>query len=282
MLKFRVSDLLLRLRGISYTSTFGPWLRLSWILLALVFCGCAAERRSTSERPFVFKQDSFAFANELVWEYRLDPASGQMTHARRELPPTYSHRCFVMARSARQFFQHAQFDPTLPAADEATYRRLVREVISSSPRREAKERILIPGYANLHAFSEAHEALLKSECGGAWQSYFQRGHWRMIFPFSGHHQERMSMQLTDSIGRNGAVVVHVVCFPRLSINHAVVLFDSKQRESEVDFDVYDPNRPEEPAQLIYDRVTRRFLFPANPYFAGGRVDVYEVYCAWNY
>ena len=282
MFKFRVSDFLFRLCGIPYTSTFGAWLKLTSILLALAFCGCAASTRNTSERPFVFKQDTFAFANELVWEYRLDPASGQMTHTHREPPPTYSHRCFVMARSAGQFFKQAQFDPTLPPADEATYRRLIRQVMAGSPRRQAKERIIIPGYANLHAFSQANEVLLKEECGGAWQSYFQRGHWRMIFPFTRPHQERMSGQLTDSIARNGAVVVHLVRFPRLSINHAVVLFDSKEREREVEFAAYDPNRPEEPAQLIYDRVEQRFLFPANLYFAGGRVDVYEVYCAWNY
>jgi len=282
MLKFRVSGVAFRVFGASYTWTFGPWLGLSWILLALVFCGCAGATKCSSQRPFVFKQESFAFANELVWEYRFNPATGQMGHQRRQPPPAYTHRCFVVARSARQFFQNAQFDPTLPEADEATYRRLIRQVISSSPRREPKEKIIIPGYANLHAFSQAHECLLKRECGGAWQSYFQRGHWRMLFPLSQGHQERVARQLTDSLRRNGVAVVHVVRFPSLSINHAVVLFDSKERESEIEFAVYDPNSPEEPTELTYDRVARRFRFPANHYFVGGRVDVYEVYHAWNY
>ena len=282
MFKFRVSGFAFRVSGASDTQTFGPWLGLSWILLALVFCGCAGAIKCSSRPPFVFKQESFAFANELVWEYHFDPDTGRMGHKRREPPPTYTHRCFVVARSARQFFQHAQFDPSLPVADEATYRRLVRRVISSSPRREAKEKIIIPGYTNLHAFSQAHEHLLKRECGGAWQSYFQRGHWRMLFPLSQDHQERMARQLSDSLGRDGMAVVHVVRFPSLSINHALVLFDLKERENEMQFAVYDPNSAEQPTQLVYDRLARRFRFPANDYFVGGRVDVYEVYNAWNY
>lgn len=141
---------------------------------------------------------------------------------------------------------------------------------------------MIPGYTNLHAFSEAQAPLLKSECGGAWQSYFQRGHWRMIFPLSHRHQERMAKQFADSLRRNSPPVVHLIRFPRLSINHAVVLFDSKESEKEIEFAVYDPNNPEQPAKLIYDRVARRFSFPAGHYFVGGRVDAYEIYHGWNY
>ena len=87
-------------------------------------------------RRFEFERDTFAFANELVWEYRCDPATQKMISRRNEPPPTYAHRCFVMVRSARQFFYHARFEPA-PVADEQTYRRLIREVVSRSPRRPA-------------------------------------------------------------------------------------------------------------------------------------------------
>jgi hypothetical protein len=281
MIKFRLRCFGFRTRQPIIPLNIGNSLGLICLLLGLLLCGCATTGPAF-RRPFVFKQDTFAFANELVWEYRFDPATAQTLHTRRKPPPAYTHHCFVIARSARQFFQHARFDPGLAKADEATYRNLIERVVSTSPRRNLKDKIVIPGYANLYAFSQAQERLLKAGCGGAWQSYFQRGHWRMIFPLTRRHQEKMAEQLTASLKGNRPPVVHLVRFPSLSINHAVVLFGLAENDREIQFAVYDPNRPEQPAQLIYDRSVRRFTFPANNYFAGGRVDVYEIYRAWNY
>ncbi|PYI79727.1 MAG: hypothetical protein DME26_22915 [Verrucomicrobia bacterium] len=142
--------------------------------------------------------------------------------------------------------------------------------------------MVIPGFTDLNAFSLAQEQLLKDECGGAWQSYFQRGNWRMIVPFSRTHQARMAEQLVNSLKRNRPSVVHLARFPSLSINHAVVLFAATETGCEIHFAIYDPNDPEKPATLTYDRTARTFYFPANFYFAGGRVDVYEIYHAVNY
>src|SRR5579859_6660646 len=267
------------------TSKLSGRLRENWhfftlLCLALVLSGCATSPPSLArnERPFNFQKDTFAYANELVWEYHFDQ-QGRWTSRPRRPKPDYTHHCFVVARSARQFFEHARFDPTQPVADSATYRRLVRQVISISPRRVLpdSQKIVIPGYADLRAFSQAWEGLLKAECGGAWQSYFQRGHWRMIMPLSRHHQEKMARQLAADLKADRPPVVHLVRFPQLTINHAVVLFDAAEDEKEIRFSVYDPNKPEKPALLTYDRASRTFNFPANDYFPGGRVDVYEIY-----
>src|SRR5262249_7317658 len=135
-------------------------------------------------RRFEFARDSFAFANELIWEYRFDAATGKTTFAKRTPKPDYAHRCFVLTRAARQFLYHARFDASLPAVDAEAYRPFVRAVVSRNPRKPctAAEQILFPGYACLRGFSAAHEALLKAECGGAWRSYVLRSHWRMICP----------------------------------------------------------------------------------------------------
>jgi hypothetical protein len=135
-------------------------------------------------RRFSFERDTFTFANELYWEYRFDPATGATTTITNNPPPTYAHRCFVMVRSARQFFYHARFEPTAPRAEEAVCRRLIGEVVSRSPRRLSAEaeRVIIPGYDCLRAFSAANASLLKAVCGKAWESYFVRSHWRMVFP----------------------------------------------------------------------------------------------------
>jgi len=84
----------------------------SALLLALL-CGCAEVRlaQASFERPFRFEEDSFAFANELVWSYAYD-TEGTWRATGRARDASYTHRCFVLARSARQFFQHARFDPS--------------------------------------------------------------------------------------------------------------------------------------------------------------------------
>jgi hypothetical protein len=236
------------------------------------------------QRKFQFGRDTFSFANELVWEYRYDPATGKTTTFRNEPAPAYVHRCFVMVRTARQFLFHAQFEPSWAVADERTYRGLIREVVSRSPRRPGADadKLVIPGYDSLRSFSQAQAPLLKAECGGAWQSYFLRSHWRMILPMSRRHQERMARHLVEVFPKRIAPIVHLVRFPQLTINHGIVLFGLAATEADIRFAAYDPNVPDHPAELVYDRATRTFLFPRNHYWNGGRVDVVEVYRGWLY
>ncbi len=255
------------------------------LLLGLIASGCASPRNDPpiARRSFNFPADTFAFANQLVWEYHYDENGKWVSHPR-DPKPEYSHHCFVVARSVKQFFEHARFDPAQPAADADTYRHLTHRVISVSASRTLADadRIVIPGYADLRSFSEAHADLLKSECGGAWHSYFQHGHWRMIMPFTRHQQEKMAGQLLDDLAANRAPIVHVVRFPQLTINHAIILFSARETPEAIVFAVYDPNNPKALTTLTFDRATRTFQFPANDYFPGGRVDVYEVYRNWLY
>ena len=239
---------------------------------------------SLPPRRFEFERDTFAFANELVWEYRLDPASQKMVSRRNNPPPTYAHRCFVLVRSARQFFYHARFDATLPVANEETYRRIVREVVSRNPRAVSAEagRVAVPGYNSLRSFSQAQAAVLKANCGGAWQSYVLRSHWRMILPVSRRYQERMAGQLLRSVPGRRAAIAHLFRFPQLTINHGIVLYDLAETETGLRFTAYDPNLPGQPAELNYHRAARTFYFPRNHYWAGGEVKVVETYCGWLY
>lgn len=253
------------------------------VLLLLSACSTTRPTHPANTRPFCFDTDTFAYANELVWDYYYDK-DGKWQHRKNEPEPDYTHRCFVVARSARQFFQHARFDASLPAVDEKTYRQLIKATISRDPARDAPDpnRVVIPGYADLRSFSAAHEQLLKETCGSAWQSYFQRGHWRMIFPFSRAGQDKEADALAAAIRHNRPPIVHVLTFPSLLINHALLLFDVCELGGTLKFSAYDPNHPEAPACLTFDRSTQRFLFPSNDYWKGGKVNVYEVYRAWDY
>lgn len=184
-----------------------------------------------------------------------------------------------MSRTVKQFHAHATFARDEPTADEATYRRLLRSVVAKSPRTvsDADERIIVPGYDGLHSFSAAWPKLFQQECGGIWTSYLQRGHWRMVFPFSRKSQEREAEVLLQHVRDWRMPVVHIVEFPKLRMNHAITLFDAVESGGEIRFRAFDPNSPESPIALNFDKARRQFVMPRVEYFPGGDVSVYEVY-----
>jgi len=237
-----------------------------------------------SFRPFQFERDTFAFPHELVWQYHFDPVTGAMTTFNTDPPPTYYHRCFVMVRSTRQFFYHARFEPDQPPAEPEVYRQLIRKIVSRSPRRPCaeSERVAVPGYDGLRAFSRAHELLLKAELGGPWQSYFLRSHWRMIFPVMPWHRKWMAKKLKRSLPRRGLTLVHLFRFPRITINHGIVLYGLTESEQNMEFEAYDPNIPEHPVKLVYERKRRVFTFAPSRYWGGGVLNAVEIFCDWPY
>jgi hypothetical protein len=267
----------------AHSSLLVLWLGCVCVLLAAAGCCSSHPQPASSRRPFNFQADTFAYPNELVWEYGYDQ-NGKWSGHPRTPQPEYFHHCFVVARAAKQFLEHARFDTNLPVADTNTYRKLIRRVAHSNTTRFSpeSEKIVIPGYPDLHTFSAAQAPLLKAECGGAWKSYFQRGHWRIMMPFSHGFEERQAKQLVADIKDDRPPVVHLICFPSLRINHALLLFDVTESEKEIRFSAYDPNDPSKPATLTFDRTSRTFQLPYNTYFPGGKVNVYEVYRNWHY
>jgi hypothetical protein len=233
-------------------------------------------------RRFDFARDRFAFANELVWEYQFDAATAKMNFRPRAPRPDYAHRCFVLTRAARQFLYHARFDAEQKVAGDEILRQLIRKVVARNPRKpcETKAQIVIPGFANLFEFSAARENLLKAECGGAWRSYVLRSHWRMVFPIARAHQERTAAALVARLEKNLSPIIHLVKFPSLTINHSMILFAAAKTKTGVEFSAYDPNQPTQPVKLAFDRVKKMFSLPANRYWAGGELNVIEIYQSW--
>lgn len=245
--------------------------------------GCAtsnppAEPSAGIQRNFSFPEDTFAFANELELEYTFDDDGGWHT-SRKNPPVEYSQRCFPLSRTAREFFYHARFDPASSRASEPEYRELIRTVIrrNSRQRSSAEERVLIPGFVNLHSFSAAYPDLFRSECGEKWQSYLQRGNWRMVFPFTHRHQSGTAAEITEMLDHGELPIVHVVTFPSLALNHGLMVFDYVRTGDKILFLGYDPNDPTQPIEVNYDSVQRQFCFPGTDYFRGGDVNLYLVY-----
>jgi len=249
------------------------------VLLAVCLWRCDAPRAVAGLR---FPEDVFAFANETVWEYHDDPASGRLGWSKRDPRPPFSLRCGPMARAVRQFYQNVRFDPAAPRADAATYERLVVAVMASDPRHPRTERLVVPGYADLRSFSAEHAALIQAHISGAWSSQLQRGNWRMIFPFTFAHQAATMRKLAREVAAGEAPIVHVLRFPNITMNHMVVVYAAEETPAEMRFLAYDPNDASAPVVLSYDRVARRFSYPRTLYFPGGPVRVYEIYDGWLY
>ena len=76
--------------------------------------------------------------------------------------------------------------------------------------------------------------------------------------------------------------MHLARFPQLTINHGIVINDVAEAEPGLRFTAYDPNTPERPSVLQDDVAKRTFFFAANCYWAGGRVDVFQIYHNWLY
>jgi len=237
---------------------------------------------ATGGRRFDFASDTFAFANELLWEYKSDGTGGKTNFRKREPKPNYALRCFVLVRTARQFLYHARFEPGRETTGDETYRRLIRRIVSRNPRKPCApaDQVVIPGFAGLREFSIAREDLLKAHCGGAWQSYVLRSHWRMVLPISREHQSLTAERLAAALGQNLSPIIHLVKFPSLTINHGMILFAVTATANTFEFSAYDPNQPAAPARLTFDRQAQTFFLPANSYWAGGELNIIQIFQSW--
>jgi hypothetical protein len=254
--------------------------RVACLIAVCGMLGCAGTAaRPPQDRWFDFQRDTYSFTNQNYWKYEFLSNSSATTRTRSESDVDYHQRCTIMSRTARQFFYNARFDPDLPPVEIAELRDLVRGVLARNPRAEnpSPKPFLIPGFRDLRAFSSEHELLLKDELSGRWLGYFQRGNWRMIFPFSPRSQRETLIELVSDLTRGHLPIVHIVNFPRIDINHTVLVIGFRVTSPEIRFGVYDPNTSEGPRSLVFDRATSIFSYDPTDYFSGGAVKVYEVY-----
>lgn len=230
-------------------------------------------------RPFHFPDDTLAFRNETHWAYSRDPLTGLQIHTRCEPSPSYALRCFPMCRAVKLFFTMARFEPAAPAVGVEELRNRVRAVLRGNPRSRQSNAtpVIFPGFANLREFSARHEALLKAEAGGAWRSYFQRGNWRMVLPFSRAGQEAQADKISGDLDATGLSVIHVFTFPALTLNHGVVVCGAEMSQGKKMFRAYDPNSPNQVLEMFFDREKRSFWMPPTAYFIGGPVNAYRIF-----
>ena len=227
------------------------------LCLVLGFAGCASappiERsalRPTSGAALRFGVDTFAFRNDIRWK---NPGKTDM----------YANYCFVMARAVTQFHRFARFAPELPRVEPPVYTRLVSEVVARAPWEDplpSAERVVIPGYASLHDLSAAHEAAVKAGLGGFVWTFVHWTNWRVVFPVTGGQQERVAREILAELDAGRMVQLLVTNLPKVELNHTVIAYDYRIYEGRfIEFIVYDPNEPEEPGWVAFDRAERSFF-----------------------
>ncbi|MEZ5404912.1 MAG: hypothetical protein R3F23_01695 [Verrucomicrobiia bacterium] len=225
--------------------------------------------------PFDFEKDHFAFANETVWNYE----SGKPS-LRKKNEKHYTRRCFVVARAALQFWKFAKFTPQKPKLTQDKLVERIRQITRTPVWKSAfpiSEKIEIPGYANLNEASQKEPVIFQQNIGLGWPTYFRPGNFPIVLPPSHFQQAKLHNFLQTSLQKNQPVIVWLINFPSLSINHAVVVFHVTTQQTQYDYLVYDPNTPQRPLTLSYHPDVHQFNFEKTFYFRGGKVQARPVY-----
>jgi len=227
------------------------------ILLAVALSGCASVapmdvvlRQPAPPALLRFGVDTFAFPNE---SRSKNP----------DKPDLYANYCFVMARAVTQFQRFARFDPAGPRLVATEYAARVAEVVARPPWDDplpADDRVVIPGYASLNELSRDQEAAVKEGLGGRFWTLVHWSNWRVVFPVPHWEQERVARETLAELGAGRPVQLLVTNFPTWELNHTVVAYSyAVARGGNIEFTVYDPNDPQEPGQVTFDRGEQRFV-----------------------
>jgi len=239
---------------------------------------------SVTAGDFRFDRDTFAFANQTVFEYHQGhPSLRRGSSVRRDM---YKRHCFVLCRTAMQFKKFARFDPRGAPLDDASLAARIRSVTHRQPWTEPlpqDQRVVFPGYKDLREMSKARRELVQLNIGHGWPSYFRISNARMIFQPGAGYQEETHAGLNAALARGQMFVGFLTTYPRFSINHSVLVYKRKSFSPNPGietYSVYDPNHPESPRELTWSPHTRSFSYQKDWDFVGGYVRIYQVYGKW--
>jgi hypothetical protein len=257
------------------------WGKLACVCLVGAVGAISAALASASEPEFRFDRDTFAFANQTVFEYHQGHPSLRKKSAVKQ--DAYNRHCFVLCRTAIQFKKFARFDPGSTPLDDVALAVRIRAVTHRAAWAEPlpkHERIVFPGYKDFREMSEARRELLQRTIGHGWPSYFRFSNARMMFQPGAGYQEKTHARLNAALARGEVLVGFLTTYPRLSINHSVLIYKQKSFSPNPGVErylVYDPNHPESPRELTWSPHTRSFSYQKDWDFIGGSVRVYQVY-----
>ena len=248
-----------------------------------IFIAVALVARSAAASGFGFDRDTLAFQNATVLKYKNGVPFLGARSTSDDLANKYTRRCFVMTRTVMQFRKFARFDPPSAPLDDnqlaARIRAVSRHLAWQEPLPE-NERIVFPGYANLRQMSKARAEVFKENIGSGFITYFRPSNGRMFFQHSRRYQDRTHANLDAALSPGDLFVGYLSTYPKLSINHAVLIY-AREKRRPVDglehYLVYDPNHAEAPRHLTWSPRERAFSYQKDIDFIGGFVRVYQAY-----
>jgi hypothetical protein len=263
---------------------FGTWGKSAGVCWLSAVATVILAHGSAVASEFRFDRDTFAFANQTVFEYHEGhPSLRRPSTVRRDM---YKRHCFVLCRTAMQFKKFARFDPHNAPLDDTSLAARIHAVTHQQPWGELlpeDQRIVFPGYKDLREMSKARRELVQLNIGHGWPSYFRISNARMIFQQSAGYQEKTHEYLDAALARGELFVGFLTTYPRLSINHSILVYKRKsfsQNPGVERYLVYDPNHPESPRELVWSPKTRSFSYQKDWDFIGGFVRIYQVYGKW--
>jgi hypothetical protein len=253
---------------------------LSWLG---VFVAIALVRTSAAAAEFRFDRDTFAFQNATVLKYKDGLPYLQVKASREDPANRYTRCCFVMSRTAMQFCKFARFDPSGVPLNDLELAACIRAVARRAPWGESlpeNQRIVFPGYANLREMSKARAHVFQENIGNGFLTYFRPSNVRMFFQHSRKYQDTTHANLEAALSRGDLFVGFLSTYPKLSINHTVLVY-ARQKDPPGDelehYLVYDPNHAEAPRELTWSPRERAFAYQKDIDFVGGFVRVYQSY-----
>ena len=259
----------------------GKWRKSAVVYWLSVFATAILMRTGAGAAEFRFDRDTFAFQNATVLKYYHGIAFLRPTGD--DPPGSYTRRCFVMTRTVMQFRKFARFDPRGIPLNNLELAARVRAVARRAPWHEAlpeNQRIVFPGYANLREMSEARTQVLQENIGSGFITYFRPSNGRMFFEHSRKYQERTHANLDAALSRGDVFIGYLSTYPKLSINHAVLVYALNKSVPGDDLEhylAYDPNHAEAPRELTWSPRERAFAYQKDIDFIGGFVRVYQSY-----
>jgi hypothetical protein len=251
--------------------------------IGLGLAGTNATAATKDGPDFDFARDTFAFANETIFEYQAGVAYQRPSPPDGHHPKRFTSHCFVMSRAVAQFKKFARFEPKLNPPDDAELAHRLR-IISHQHPWEAPwpkdGRVAISGYRDLRELSEKRARVVQENIGLGWPTYFRFGNWRMACLYSHGYQAIEQAEMEEALRRGEFFVAYLTSFPSLSINHAVLVYTHRspgRNRDTLRYWVYDPNHSEKPRKLDYSLGKHEFSFEKDWDFVGGFVRVYHVY-----
>ena len=260
--------------------TRGKLAGVGWLSAVAVISAAPA---SAAEPEFHFDRDTFAFQNATVLKYQDGIAFFRPKSEASDPANSYTRRCFVMTRAAMQFGRFARFDPHGVALNDQELAQRIRAVARRAPWLEVlpeNQRIVFPGYSNLREISKARTQVFEDNIGNGFMSYFRPSNIRMVFLESEGYQEKTHQNLDAALARGDTFVAFLTTYPKMSINHAVLIYGWKRSRPGDELEhyfVYDPNHAEAPRELTWSRRECAFAYQKDIDFIGGFVRVYQSY-----